>query len=184
MLKQVKCPMPQLFRFDPNKALEVLLYIASRAPHPNIYWVLKILYFADKASLQQWGRLICGDSYVAMSKGPVPSGAYDIVKEVRYGIPTTCSHAGDAFEVRAEHRFVPFRDADLDLLSESDIECLDQSIVENGRLTFGQLKKKSHDSAFDAAGENDFIPLEDIVATLPNAALVSDYLAHRDTVLR
>jgi uncharacterized phage-associated protein len=178
-------PMSRLFKFDPDKALEVILYIANRAPRPNVYWVLKILYFADKMSLQHWGRFICGDSYVAMSKGPVPSGAYDIVKEVRSGIPMTCPLAGNAFEVKADHRIAPFRDADLDLLSQSDIESLDQSIQDNGHLSFGQLKNKSHDTAFDAAAdENDFMPLEDIIATLPNAELVADYLAHRDTVVR
>ena len=171
--------MSRLFNFDPDKALEVLLYIASRAPHPNVYWVLKILYFADKLHLANWGRLICGDSYVAMQKGPVPSGSYDIVKE-GYG----CTHPSGAFEVRPNHRVVPLRHADLGLLSASDIESLDQSILDHGHLSFGQLKAKSHDAAFEAADENDFMTLESIVATLPNAELVTDYLTHRDTVAR
>jgi hypothetical protein len=33
------------------------------------------MYFADKAHLEQYGRFICGDSYVAMK--PVPIGTYE-----------------------------------------------------------------------------------------------------------
>jgi uncharacterized phage-associated protein len=172
--------MSRLFKFDPAKALEIVLYISTRTPIKNVYWVLKILYFADKDHLSTWGRLTCGDSYVAMQKGPVPSGTYDILKG---NYPWVYAHeAKPPFEVIDKKRVVPFRDADLNQLSQSDRECLDASIAENGRLSFEQLMKKSHDSAFDAADENDFIPLESIVETLPNAELVMDYLAHQDII--
>jgi hypothetical protein len=43
------------------------------------------------------------------------------------------------------------RKANLDFISKSEIEALNQSINENSSLTFGQLKRKSHDAAWDEA---------------------------------
>jgi hypothetical protein len=60
-------------RFDAHKALEVILYVAGSVP--DMYRALKVLYFADREHLGRYGRLICGDTYVAMRLGPVPSGS-------------------------------------------------------------------------------------------------------------
>ena len=162
-------------KFDREKTIEALLYTAHKTS--NMYKVLKVLYFADKEHLAKYGRLICGDSYVAMRYGPVPSGAYDLVTSVRddaacwTGLPKP-----DEFEV-VGHEIVPKRAANLDFLSESDIECLDAAIKKYGHLSFDALKRISHrDAAYKAADENDFIPLEAIVRTLPNSGALLDYL--------
>ena len=51
------------------------------------------------------------------------------------------------------------READLDFLSKSGMECLDESIGENVGLTFDQLKQKSHDAAWQEAyqGKGDLM---------------------------
>lgn len=168
--------MKPRYRFDAEKAIEVLLYIARQVP--DTYTALKVLYFADKDHLAKYGRLICGDSYVAMDKGPVPSGTYDIVKYVRgdgaclFAIPLE-----EAFAVQG-HDILPHREPNLDFLSESDIECLDSGIEQYGRRSFGQLKKLSHDEAFKSADKNDFISLEAIVKSLPNSDHLWDYIAN------
>ncbi len=162
------------YRFDTEKAVEALLYIAERSC--NIYNALKVLYFADKEHLAGYGRLICGDSYVAMRHGPVPSGVYDLVKYVRgdgswrIDIPVN-----EAFSVQGRN-IIPHRKANLDFLSESDIKCLDAAIEQYGHLSFGQLRRLSHDDAYKAADQNDFIPLTAIVKTLPNSDLLLDYI--------
>lgn len=173
---------PYPFKFDSEKALEALLYIVNRTPRPDVYSVLKILYFADKEHLMKYGRFICGDSYVAMRNGPVPSGTYDIVKEVRSGVGNLfLSHALSSLDVKPDHMMTALRDADRDLLSRSDIECLDRSISENGGLSFAQLKDKSHDDAYKAADENDFIAIDKIVSLFPNADLLMEYLYSNDS---
>ncbi len=43
-----------------------------------------MMYFADRLHLERYGRFICGDSYVAMKNGPVPSFTYDILKARRF----------------------------------------------------------------------------------------------------
>jgi hypothetical protein len=58
--------------FDRDKALEVILFIAEKLGAPTLLIISKILYLADKRHLQDYGRLICGDRYIAMEFGPVP----------------------------------------------------------------------------------------------------------------
>lgn len=166
----------QSYTFDVEKAVEVILYIATRASDPDIYHLCKILYFADKKHLERYGRLICDENYVAMKNGPVPSGVYDLLKYVRGdGQVLQSELARHSFKIEG-YKVVPFRDADLAMLSESERECLDESIQENGNLSFNGLKHKSHDAAFDSADENDFISVEAIAATLKDSELLVEHL--------
>ena len=138
------------FQFDPEKATEALLYVAARVDGQDLYTTLKVLYLADKYHLHRYGRFIFGDSHHALPNGPVPQGAYDILKGVR----------GDTNGVRyepAEHAIriagnviLPQRDADTDVFSASDLECLNEAIDEFGKLPFGELKKITHDAAYKA----------------------------------
>ena len=63
------------FEFNEKVALEVILYIANKSQKPTFHHIAKLLYFADKSHLCQYGRFICGDNYIAMKNGPVPSHA-------------------------------------------------------------------------------------------------------------
>jgi hypothetical protein len=111
-----------------------------------------------------------------MSHGPVPSGAYDLVKIARgdsfnfINIPVD-----EAFVVR-DNVITTHRETNLDLLSESDIECLDSAIQKYGPLSFLELRKLSHDKAFTSADENDFISLDAIINSLPNSETLLDYV--------
>jgi uncharacterized phage-associated protein len=40
----------------------------------------KVMFFADRSHLRQYGRPVTGDLYIAMANGPVPSRIYDMVK--------------------------------------------------------------------------------------------------------
>lgn len=162
-------------KFDAEKALEVLLYIAETTP--NTYWTLKVLYFADKQHLSRFGRLICGDSYVAMRCGPRPSGLYDFVKYVRGdGYCSLASSAKEAFSVQGDD-IHPHRPANREFLSESDMACLDEAVKKYGSLSFLELRDLSHeDEAFNKADWNDFMPLEAIIRTLPDGKSLLEYL--------
>jgi uncharacterized phage-associated protein len=162
------------YRFDAYKAIEVLVYIAKKIP--DVYRALKVLYFADKEHLGQYGRLICGDSYVAMSHGPVPSGAYDLVKIARgdsFNFIDIPVH--EAFVVQGNN-IITQREANLELLSESDIECLDAAIQQYGALSFSELRERSHDLTFASADENDIISLDAIINSLPNSEALLEYV--------
>jgi uncharacterized phage-associated protein len=165
-----------ILKFNAEKAIEVILYIAKRAPIPDIYHVLKIMYFSDKEHLQKYGRLICDDSYVAMLHGPVPSGAYDIVKSVRGdGYSKVESTAKESFKI-VDDKILPLRDENAALLSESEEECLNKAVKKYGELSFKRLKKQSHDKAFTSVDENDRISIESIAETLKDGRLIIEHL--------
>jgi uncharacterized phage-associated protein len=157
-----------------DKAIEVLLYITQR--QQDMYTALKVLYFADKAHLSQYGRFICGESYVAMSHGPVPSGTYDIIKYVRGDGWCLSNNAAQACFRVSDNQIAPLRDPNLDMLSASDIECLDAAIEHYGHLSFSELRRQSHDKAYQSADKNDFISVESIAQSLPDGDLLLEYL--------
>ena len=70
-------------QFDKTKALNALLYVANRVQRKDFHKIFKIVYFADRQHLAEWGRPITGDTYIAMDAGPVPSRMYDMLKIVR-----------------------------------------------------------------------------------------------------
>jgi len=170
------------FRFDPEKALQAILFVAKNLPGATFHQISKIIYFADKDHLQKYGRLICGDTYVAMKHGPVPSGIYDMLKAVRGDGFSECQDkAQEAIEVQGAHTVVPKVEPDMDAFSQSDIECLTASIKQYGRLTFSQLADLSHDEAWKGADENDIIDVEQIIATLPDGSALLEHLQEQQT---
>ncbi len=163
-------------KFDLEKAIEVLLYIAAETN--DIYTILKVLYFADREHLSKYGRLICNDSYVAMREGHVPSGCYDIIKYFRGDGFCLFDFPVDGIFSAEGNDIMPHREANLDLLSESDIECLNKSIEKHEHSSFAKLKRLSHDAAYKSADLNDFISLENLAKTLPDGEQLLEYLAN------
>lgn len=164
-------------QFDSEKAVEAILYIAVRVEEPTFHTISKVLYFADQEHVVKYGRFITGDSYVAMKHGPVPSATYDILKYVR-GDQSFChaDHAKTLFSIHKKFYISVQRDADTEEFSDSDLECLDNSISENGNLSFHELTNKSHDSIYDASGQDEFIPAEAFASLADNEVQLAEHL--------
>lgn len=162
-------------RPDDKKAIEVILYVTSNR-RSHMYRVLKLLYLADKIHLGRYGRFIYGDYYRAMKSGPVPSRAFDFVKFMRGdGARSMPIPVHAAFEVNGRH-IVPVRPADTELLSQSEIECLDEAVRQYGDLTERELYDRSKDQAWWNTPENKPISTVEIARTLPNGEALVDYL--------
>ena len=161
------------FRFNSAKSIEAILYIAQHVKQPTFHRISKIMYFADKQHLEKYGRFLCGDYYVAMKHGPVPSSTYDLLKAARNG---TANLTNKAFIVVEQFLVKPLQSAQLDYFSESDLECLDDAIAQYGHLSFSQLTQLSHDQAWHTTDENDYISIEQIVSTLASPEILLDYL--------
>jgi uncharacterized phage-associated protein len=165
--------------YDPEKVVHSLVYIAQKLGGVvDTYKALKIVFFADKRHLERYGRLIFGDTYIAMDHGPVPSGAYDVVKYVR-GTAVWCKPhplAKKALQAKGMN-IIPLIEADLDVFSDSDLMCLDEAIEECRHLAFKELRKKSHeDPAFKKSNTNSEITIEAIAGTLSNGAAILEYV--------
>lgn len=168
-------------KFDRTKAIEAILYLANRISNPTYLTISKLLYLADKTSLENYGRFIAEDIYCAMEKGPVPSGAYDLMK-------SASPEARIGFQVQHNHNIVPSRDANLEELSESDIECLERVLGKYAKASTTKLIEDSHDAAWEKAWASRgskasiLMPLESIAKLLSNADELIEHLAtlHND----
>ena len=152
-------------KFDTDKAIEAVKLILAHCENhtADFHKIFKILYFAEKKHIATYGRTIVCDRYIAMKNGPVPSNLYDIFNFFKGGslfkLPNN-SIFKNAFQFIPEFhiRLIDFS-TDLDVFSESEIECLKQSIAENIMLNFNSLTMKSHDSAWKKTGQNDEVSI-------------------------
>ena len=165
--------------FDREKALEAILYVAQHLKPASLHSISKILYLADKRHLQYFGRLICGDRYIAMEYGPVPSAIYNMMKvaDDRETIDADWDAIiKESLRVVGGRYVKPKRKINKDVLSESEIECLEHTVKKYGRKTFGQLTDVTHDDAWKSADQNQSISLVAIAQTLPNSGALVAYL--------
>lgn len=165
---------------DTEKALETIVYIAQK--NTDLFHIAKILYYADKLHLENHGTLITGDYYVAMEDGPVPSGAYDLIKYVRgdrfpYEAKIIEAHPEKAIKV-VGNEVKPIREADTDYLSESDIECLDKVIKLYSEMDGKKLWKMVHEEeSYKKSERNRPIQLRDIISLdIQNGKDILEYL--------
>ena len=165
------------FQFNRRKAIEAILYLVPRVSESDIYGICKLLYIMDKASLEKYGRFVFGESYAAMPEGATPSHAYNLLTRARR------SSVG-GIEVQQDHQVIALREPDLGYLSESDVECLDETISAFGRASYQDRKKEAHDPAYcrawDTRGRKRSVPIpvESIAELFANADDLVDYLSN------
>jgi uncharacterized phage-associated protein len=161
------------FNFDETKAIETILYLANRISDSCKYNICKMLYLSDKMCLDKYGRFIFGESYAAMKEGATPSKAYDLLKKIAKEPTNELKVDGNAV--------IPLRNANLDYLSESDIECLDQIIAIYDKAP-QKMRHDSHDIAWEKAWNNRgekrsaSIPISSIAETLTDSQDLIEYL--------
>lgn len=165
-LKKVKAPR---VRMQPNKGriLNALLFVIHDAARRNItlsqYTILKTVFLADKSHLNRYGRPVTFDNYFAMKDGPVASFLYDVLKHRvdfrgALGIEGPLWTRTDAPEIgRGVYTYSnATQPASDDVLSESDMEALSDALAAVSALTFGQIRKLTHDDpAYVDAWEDD-----------------------------
>ncbi|MDY6253353.1 MAG: Panacea domain-containing protein [Bacteroidales bacterium] len=138
-------------KYEQQKIIEVVLYILNKTGGIDFYHLFKIIYFAEMKHLVKWGHRILSDDLCALDYGPVPTMLYDAVKGKNANgtiladlLNQNVRFAGND----APNVLLPEVPANMNYISKSEVEALDESIAENACLTFGQLKQKSHDKAW------------------------------------
>lgn len=153
------------FSVDKEKTIEALLYIVSRYGEVGRFHALKTLYYADRQHLRIYGRPVTGDNYIAMENGPVPSYAYNALKQVlpepERKIAAEALSAGKS----ADHpTYVPHRDPDMSFFSKTDIECLNEAFEYCSRKSFGVISDETHrHSAWKNAPLNGEMRVKDML---------------------
>ena len=155
------------FKMNEDKAIEALVWLAEKQLGITPFYVSKVLYFADKAHLNRFGRPILGDIYIRMPFGPVPSETYAWIK----GSPSKKKYSEklrEAVDVQ-EGALRPLRKPNMEMFSRTDIECLTNALKKYGSLDFGKLSRISHrETAWKNAPENGSMDYEDMIDPSPN----------------
>jgi uncharacterized phage-associated protein len=138
--------------FDERKAAQAAAFMLHKAGGElPLLKLMKLLYLAERLSIQRYGDTITGDSFVSMPQGPVLSMTYDHMNgglESREGGWDTwiADRAGNAIALRDES-MIRSPEEDLLVLSESDLECLGEVWVEFGHWDRWKLVKYTHSEA-------------------------------------
>lgn len=135
------------FKIDRSKSINSMLYIihslTNRGIEPGIHKVMKLMYFADRKHLVDYGSPITGDTYQKMKYGPVPSFANNVANDKiidRQGIINKDNYV-------LETTITP----DMDDLSISEVKCLDYSLENFSKYNFKELTDLSHDHAWNSS---------------------------------
>lgn len=166
------------FEYNETKAIETVLYFASKVKYHDIYGICKLLYLVDKISLEKYGRFVFGESYCAMNRGATPSHTYDLLKRIRL-TPTR--------ELRIDGlNVIALREANLEHFSRSDLECLDLIIDRYGKVSNLARARDAHDDAYMKAWERRGtkksvnIPITSIAKQFPDSDDLISYLCNSD----
>jgi uncharacterized phage-associated protein len=138
-----------------NRIIAAIAVVIQQArkkyPHVTQYDIGKSLFLADRAHLNKFGRPITFDNYVAMKDGPVPSLAYDFLKDNAEAIrrhKVTLPWKRSAAAYISPHAFsfeLPADYSYFDALSPSDIEELKAGTTIVKALGFSQIRRLTHD---------------------------------------
>lgn len=169
--------------FDKNVSIQAILYILNKCNDKccDMHKINKILYFADQAHLSKYGRSITGDTYIAMSYGPVPSKIRDMLTAVR-GDNFFAAYALDIakqFHFTNKYTIQADQAADSNYLSESDIECLDYSFNKCKNLNFNELTSISHNLAWNNTKQDREISVKDILREVGDSEEYVAYVANK-----
>ena len=116
--------MMEQFVFDIQKTIAAVAFLLRKQGEElDMFLALKMLYLAEKEALIRWGKPITGDSFVSLPKGPVLSGVYNLFKgEAPSGDQNQWNRY---FTERVNHKIHLKQDANIDLLSEREMEVLE-----------------------------------------------------------
>lgn len=152
--------------YQTDKSVAAIKLVLSNLPDNTcgFHKLFKIFYFAEQMHLVLYGKTITKDRYIAMRAGPVPSNIYDMLKVLRgNSIFRSEVDLTKDFQLLGNHHIKLIDDRfDLEMFSESELECLSVSIEENKNLPFHLLTEKSHDGAWKAAEKDDTISVFEI----------------------
>ena len=130
---------------DILKIKAVLLYIIqnSNDDRHDVYSIVKTAYYAQQIA--------------ALPFGPVPSTIYDILKVSRgeigierfyNGIPINLATEAIGFKYES---FIAKEDVDMNVLSVSEIECLNEAIAKVASMNFAEIKNDTHGQEWQRA---------------------------------
>ncbi len=140
-----------------KKIESVVLYVLRKFPEGVDYIKLfKIIYFAQKEYLANYGKALCPDTFKARTFGPVPALSDKVIKLVEAGEEDMDSYPdlkNFCNAIRVQDQTVhASAEPDMDYLSRKECECLDKWYDYcKGKDSKKELSPESHDEAYAKA---------------------------------
>jgi uncharacterized phage-associated protein len=172
------------YNVSTRKALETILWFVAQRDPIDFYHILKVLYFADKKHLNEYGRPILGDTYEAYTHGPVARTVYSLLKqddalEAQFLAEHADFNEDDNYPIIVTRRYwvSASRPPNLTCFSESDIQALEWAFEEYGDKSFDELENLTHqERAWRNAREyGGIIKYEDMLEGGDNARKWKEY---------
>lgn len=137
--------------FDERKSAQASAFLLHKAGGSlPLLKLIKLLYLAERLSLQRYGDTITGDQFVAMPHGPVLSKTLDLIngfeQSKQGGWETWISDRANHSVSLKDRSMIRSAD-DLLALSETDLECLDAVWAEFGHWDKFKLRDYTHSQA-------------------------------------
>lgn len=131
---------------DYKKIVQVLNYIAKKSGGEiNYLKALKLLYFAERLHLREYGRLITNDSLVAMKLGTLGSQTRDIITMSEYLPHVVYKYVEDKLGRDLKKYIIKEKNNEFNQLSKTDISCVDKILSLLGKKTKSELVNLTHD---------------------------------------
>jgi uncharacterized phage-associated protein len=159
--------------YNARKAAQEIAYLAmkTRPACLPILKAVKLVYLADRESLERFGFPILDEPHVSMPHGPVNSTTYSHINGEED--LDACGWSA-VLQARENHQVAPVQGLsvdDLDELSDADISCLDAVWERFGDMTKWQIREWTHireniPEWEDPNGSSRRIPIERILSYL------------------
>lgn len=140
-----------------KKIESVVLYVLRNFPEGVDYIKLfKIIYFAQKEYLANYGKVLCPDTFKARTFGPVPALSDKVIKLVELEEEDIDSYPDlkNFFSsIRVQNQLVfALQEPDTDYLSKKECECLNKWYLYcKDKDSKNELSPESHDEAYNKA---------------------------------
>jgi uncharacterized phage-associated protein len=147
------------------KAVETIVWLANAKPGIDVYHVVKCAFFADKDHLNRFGRPIAGDDYDADTYGPLGRSIYRLLRQDPIEMIALGGNGALPFRVFDDERWVvrADREANLRILSRSDVDALRRALDEIGDLSFDELVDRTHAEPAYVAANGGRMRYEDLL---------------------
>ena len=138
--------------FDECKAAQAAAFLLHKADGElPLLKLMKLMYLAERLSLQRYGDTITGDAFASLPHGPVLSMTLDHMngaqRSVEGGWATWIADRAEHSLALRDQSMVRSPEEDLLALSETDLECLGEVWKEFGHWDKYKLRDYTHSNA-------------------------------------
>lgn len=183
--------MPALFN-EKRTAQAAAFFLHCAGGSLPLLKLMKLMYLAERESLQLYGEPITGDKLVSMPHGPVLSMTYELMngaaRGMRGGWNTWIADRSQHHVALADASMIRSPEADLLELSQSDLEILEAIWRRYGHMNQWDLRDYTHSGGCpewqDPHGSSHPIPMQHLLAALgyseQDARAVMEHLHERE----